>query len=168
MHLHLKVRHLHSPFLIGVNGVLARWVFKKSYLWNINKLQISREISCKLSVLDEIFSIRVTESGPKSRFSLFGPILSLYATKILLVYCRLKVYKTKSKMNFWLTASTNVESTRLCHKSKSFWVFFGSGSGVFDCDWWSNFIKKGDAFCFTSLHLVFLAKQCVPLAPNNI
>ena len=59
------------------------------------------------------FAVRVKKSGPKSRDH---PIPSGETEKIMLLYCNLKVYKMKLEINFLLTASTNGELTRLCHK----------------------------------------------------
>ena len=72
---------------------------------------------------------------------------SLENEKIRFICCRLKVYKMRSKINFWITASTNGESKQLCHKPNNFCIF-GSGSGVLECDWRSKFLKKKRWFVF--------------------
>ena len=134
------------PSWLGVTGTIARWVFKESWIWDINKLQAARGLSCEIIVTSWTRSstVRVTESDPKSRDH-SKP--SLETEKIKLVYCRLKVNKKRREMNFLLTASTNWESTQSCHKWNVFclfWLWFG-------CAWLrlaDEFLLKGGWFLF--------------------
>ena len=84
----------------------------------------------------------------------------------MLLYSRLKVYELRKETNFWITASTNGESTRLCPKRNDF-CLFGTISCVLDCDWWIKFLRKEDKFPFSLTRLVFFAQQCVPLPTKN-
>ena len=108
----------------------ARWLFKTSCIWDINNFQAAREISWELIVISwtRSCSVRVTESGPKSTDH-SQP--SLETKKIMLLYCRLEVYKLKLGRNFCITTSTNGYSTRLRHKWIDFclfWLWFGYAS----------------------------------------
>ena len=107
---------------LGLTGTLARRLFKKSCLSDINKLQAAREISCELIVISwkRSFTVRVNESGPKSRDH---STPSLEIEKILLLYCRIKGYKMTTKLILWSTVSTNGVSARLCHKKIDFCLF---------------------------------------------
>ena len=61
--------------------------------------------------LDESFTVRVTESGPKPRkHSIKLPQVK----EIMLFFCRLEVCKLGMEMNFWLTVSNNMDSARVC------------------------------------------------------
>ena len=108
----------------------ARWLFKKSCSWDNNKFQAAREFSWELIAISwtRSCSVRVTESGSKSRDH---SIPLLETEKIMLLYCRLEVYRIKLGMNFCITTSTNGNSTRLCHKWIDFclfWLWFGYAS----------------------------------------
>ena len=107
------VPHLHSSFLIGSNWNLRQMILQKSLLWDNNKFQTARRTSWELFVFSwtTSFTVRVTESGPKSRDH---SIPLMETEKIMLPYHRLKNYETRLEMNFWLTVSTSGESTRLC------------------------------------------------------
>ena len=107
------------PSWLGVLGTLPRWLFKKSCLWDINYLKAATGISCELIVMScpRSLPVRVTEIGPKSRKH---SIPSLETQKIMLFYCRLKVFKMRSNISFWLSASSNGVSTRLCHNWNTF------------------------------------------------
>ena len=112
---------------LGVFGTRARWLFKKSCLWDKNKLQAARENFWELFVIfwTRSSTDRVTQSGPKSR-SLSKPSSEIEIT--MLLYCRLKVYKMTMEMNFPLTVSTVWLSTRLCVNWTDFcflWHRFG-------------------------------------------
>ena len=52
-------------------------------------------------------------------------------------------------MIFWLTVSTN-GSRHEYDVNGRIVAFFGSGSGVVDCDWRRNFFKKDMVFHFRS------------------
>ena len=133
------------PSWLGVIGTRARCLFKKSCLWDSNKLRAAREISWEIFVISWTTSlkIRITESGPKPK-NYSKPLLE--TEKSMFHYCRLKVYKLRMQMNFWLTVSTNGESTRSCHKWNDFFFFYGTGWGVLDCDWWRKSLKNGVGF----------------------
>ena len=47
-------------------------------------------------------------------------------------------------------------------------TFAGSGSDLLDSDWRKNLFNNGDGFSFSWARLVFLAKECVRSALNNI
>ena len=112
------------------------------------------------------FTVSGTESVPKSRnYS----ILSLENEKIILRYYRVKVYKMRKEMNFWLAVSTNGQLTRLCHKWNNFCLFWF----MFGCAWlWlgESFLQKcrRKSSWFSSSWFVFFRKQCEPSPPNNI
>ena len=155
------------PSRLEVTGTLARRLFKKSCVCDINKLQAARGISFEIIVISwtRSFTVRVTHSGQKSRDH---SIPSLGTEKIMLLSSTLKVYKMRSKLNFWLTASTNGESTRLCHKlndfCRLFWLLLG-------CAWlWlaEEFHQKWRWLLFIVVVTHFFAKQCVLLPPNKI
>ena len=57
------------PSWLGVNGTHARWVFRKSYLWDNNKLQGARGFLRELLVTywTRSFTVRVTESRQNPR-----------------------------------------------------------------------------------------------------
>ena len=120
------------PSWLGVTGTRATWLFKKSCLWDNNKIQAARRNSCEFIVFSwaRSFTVRVTESGPKSRNHSI-PLLD--TEKLMLLYCRLEVYKMRMEMSFWLTVWTNGESTRICYKWEDFY-HFGSRSGVPESD----------------------------------
>ena len=154
------------PCWLVVFGNRARWLLIKFYLWDNNKLQAARGISWELVVISwrRSFTVRLTESGPKSRVH-SKP--SLETEKVILLHCRFKAFEVRMEMNFWLTVSTNGESTRFCHKRKSF-SFFGSISAVLVCDRRRNFFEVGKGFSFSQSQLVFMAKLCVPTPPYHI
>ena len=110
------------------------------------------------------FTVRITESGQKLREH---SILSLETEKINLLYCRLKLYKRGMEINIWLTVSTNGYLTRSSHNWTGF-CFFGSGSGVLDCDWRRFFFRNGDGFWFSLSRLAFSTKQFVQSPPKKI
>ena len=130
--------HLQSLLLVGVFGNCDRWLFKKSCLWDSSKLQATKSTYCRF--LTRPFTFRVTESLPKSGGD---SMMSLETKKIMLLYCRLKMYKTRMKMKFWLTVSANGESTRW-----NDFCLFGLSSVVAHCDWRRKVFKKGDGFSF--------------------
>ena len=57
------------PCWLGVTGTRARWLFENCCLWDSNKLQAARGNSFELIIFSwtRSFTVRVTESGPKSR-----------------------------------------------------------------------------------------------------
>ena len=125
------VPRLHSFFLVGrrIIGTRARRLVKTSCLRDNNNIQAAGWISRELTVISWIrsFTVRATESNPKSR----NPSKpSLETQKIMLLYCRLKLYKTRLALVFLLTLTTNGESTRLCDK----WIVFGFRF-KFGCAW---------------------------------
>ena len=87
------------PCWLGVTGTRARWFFKNSWFWDNNKLLAARGISCELDIMSwtRYFLFRVTEFGPKSRDH---STPSLETAKIMLLCCRLKVYKMRIFMKF--------------------------------------------------------------------
>ena len=83
------------PCWLGLNGTRGRWLFRKSWVCDNNELQAARKISWELLVTPwtRSFTVRVTESGPKSKDDSIPP---LETEKIMLLYCRLRVYKISS------------------------------------------------------------------------
>ena len=129
---------------LGATETRARWLFKNSCLWDNYKLQAARGISWQLIVNSwaRSFIVSVTESDQKSKDH-SKP--SLETEKIMLFLCRLKIYKMRLWMKFWLTVSTNGLLTRLCHKWNNFCLF----RFKFGCAWlWlaEKFLRKGDGF----------------------
>ena len=76
---------------LGAIGTCARWLFKNSCLWDSNKLQAARGKYWELYFISRRRSrlVTVTKSGQKSRDH---SELSLETEKIMLLYCRQKVY----------------------------------------------------------------------------
>ena len=131
---------------LGVIGTCARWIFKKSGHWDNNKLEAARRLYWEPIVIfwTRSFTVRVTESGPKSRNH---SIPSLEAEKVTLLYCRQKVYELRLQTSFWKIVSTNGKSTWFCHK----WNDFHLLSLMFRCDWlWlvSKCLRKRSWFFF--------------------
>ena len=91
--------------------------------------------------LDNFFRVRVNESGPKSGEN---SIALLETKKVILLICRLKVYKKRPKMSFLLTVETNRKSTRLCQTCNVFCAFYGTSWCMLDCDKRIFFFKNGD------------------------
>ena len=81
---------LNVPSWLGVIGTRARWLFKKSCLWDKSNCQAARGISWELIVIfwSRSFTGIVTDSGPKSRVYW---IPSLETEKIMMILCTLAV-----------------------------------------------------------------------------
>ena len=78
-----------------------------------------------------LYTVRITKSGPKSREH---SIALLETEKVILLKCRLKVYKMKLEMRFRVAVATIGKSTRLCPKCKVFLPFLVTSSCMLDCD----------------------------------
>ena len=121
------------PCWLAVIGIQAQLLFKKSCLWE--KKQAS---GCQWGFLwtychslDNFFTVRVTESGPKSGKN---SIVLLETEKVILLDCRLKVYEMRQKMSFRVNVSTIAKSTQLCRKRTVFFAFLGTSWCRLDCD----------------------------------
>ena len=112
------------PCWLGVIGTCARWLLKKSCLWDSSHCQANRGFSCELIVIfwSRSFTAIVAESDPKSRVNW---IPSLETEKIMIfgklkvswvaVDCRLKLNEMIWKMNMLLKLSANRKRIRLFH-----------------------------------------------------
>ena len=125
---HLNLRELrppsHSPLLGRGNWNSSCLVVQKL----LSLRQQQQVPSCHKSLLGiychfstKSLTVRVIEFGPKTRDN---SIPFLGTENFMLFYYRLKVYKTRMEKCFSLTASTNGESTRLCHKRINFCLFW--------------------------------------------
>ena len=150
--------HLQSLLLVGVFVNCDRWLLKKSRLWDSSKLQATKSTYCRF--LPRPFTFSVTESLPKSRGD---SMMSLETKKIMLLYCRLKVYKTRMKIKFWSTESANGESTRW-NDFCLFWTKLGYGSLSLA----EKGLQKKRRFFFFMVISRFFDKNFVPPQPNNI
>ena len=99
------------------------------------------------------FAVRVTESGPIWR----DHSIPLLQNKIMLLYCRLEMYRMRMQMNFWLLVSTNGESTRLCHN----WIFFC----FFGLRFWCAWLRFEEIS--SKMELVFLFRNRDPIFLQN-
>ena len=85
------------------------------------KLQAAKGISWEfLFSWTKSLIVRVTESRPKLR-NHSKPTLE--TKKIMLRHCKLKVCELRMQIKFWLTVSTNRDSTVLCYKKNAFFPF---------------------------------------------
>ena len=111
------------PFWLESIAARARWLLKRSCFWDNNKLQAARGISWEyiVSSWSRSFTVRVSESGSKWKDH---SMPSLETKKIMLLYCRLKVYKMRMQKIFWLTVSTNGYSIRSSHKKYDCCLFW--------------------------------------------
>ena len=111
------------PRWLAVIGIQAQLLFKKSCLWEKNKLQAASEVSCEPIVIPWTicFTVRVTESGPKSGKN---SIVLLETEKVILLDCRLKVYKMRQKMICRVNVAAIRKSTQLCRKCTVFLPFW--------------------------------------------
>ena len=138
------------PCWLGVMETCARWLFKKSCLWDNSNCQAAWGVSYELIVKfwSRSFTAKVTESGPKSRVHW---IPSLKTEKIIIfctlnvswvaVDCRLKLNKMIWKMNMSLKSSTNSKRIRLF----LIWTHFNLFWFGFGCAWlWlaEKFLQK--------------------------
>ena len=98
-----------------------------------NKLQAASEVSCEPIVIPWtiLFTVRVTEPGPKSGKN---SIVLLETEKVILLDCRLKVYKMKQKVSFRVNVAAIGKSTQLCRKCTVFFAFLGTSWCRLDCD----------------------------------
>ena len=97
----------------------------------ISRLPVSFLVNL-LSFLGKVFfTVRITKSGPKSREN---SIALLETEKVILLKCRLKVYKMKLEMRFRVAVATIGKSTRLCSKCILFLPFLVTSSCMLDCD----------------------------------
>ena len=110
------------PCWLGVIRIEAQGLFKKSCLWDKNKLQAASEISCEPFVIPwkSFFTVRITQSTPMSGEN---SIASFSIEKVILTYFRLMVWKLRLEMSFRITVETNGNSTQLCQKCKFFCPF---------------------------------------------
>ena len=146
------------PSWLGVIGTRARWIFKRFCLWDNNKLQTNGRSSWEYFVNSwtRSFTVGVTESCPKTTdYS----IPSLETDKIMMLYCRLEVYKIRMEIKFWLTVSTNGESTRLCHKWNNFCLF----GFTFWCAWLREVEKLIQKWRLISFFIVATRFFCKPM-----
>ena len=108
---------------LGVTGTLARRLLKSLMFGTSTSSKLQEEFL--VNVLS--FPRRVPlQSGSltlvQSRETIECPRWKL--RKIMLLSCRLKEYKMRTKLNFWLNSSTNGDLTRLCHKWNDFCLFW--------------------------------------------
>ena len=99
----------------------------KICLWDNNKLQTATNFSGELIVTlwTRSFTVRVTESGPKSRDYSIPPLES---EKVMLPYSRLNFSKMGMELTFGLTVSSNRKLSELFHEWKDIcllWYRFG-------------------------------------------
>ena len=151
---------------LGVTGTRARWLFTKTCLWGNNQLQAARENSRKLIVSSwtRSFTVRVTESGPNLRDH---SMHLLETEKIMLLYCRLKVYRMKIEKNFWLPVSTDEKRHNYAIKGRII-AFFGSRSGVIKSDWRRYFYKERISFFFFVITTRLFDMAMCRIPPSNI
>ena len=79
---------------------------RQMVVWKFLSLRKQQALGCRKKFLrtschcwDAIFTVRVTESGPKSRDHL---IPSLEAEKVMLLYCWLEMYTMRKEMKFFI------------------------------------------------------------------
>ena len=126
--------------LVGGDWDSSQMVVQNFLSLNNNKLQAARRIFWEHFAISwtRSFTVTITESSANSRGQ---SIPTLDTEKIVLLYRRLKVYKERLEMIFWLTVWTNGKSTRLCLDCKNF-CFFWHNSIVADSIWRRNFSKS--------------------------
>ena len=115
------VPHLHTPLLVGGNWNSHMMVVQKVLSWQQQSPSCQRSsfgTSCHF--LDKILLVTVTLSGLKSKDHW---IPWSETEKIMLLYCRLKVYEKKKEKKFWFTVSINGKSTRLYLTRNDFCFF---------------------------------------------
>ena len=115
---------------LGVTRTHPRWFFKNFVFETTASSKLPEEFLADfLFILGrDVFTVSVTDSRPKSRDH---SILLFETEKLMLLYCRLEMYKVRTEMSFWLTVSNNGESARKYNKCNHFCLFcrrFGCAS----------------------------------------
>ena len=135
------------PCWLGVTGTRARWLFKNCCLWDNYKLQGARGISWEIIVISwtRSFTIRVSESGPKSRDN-STPRWRL--RKSCFFNVDWKCMKLDCKWSFgWLYQPMGCRNDYALNGIT--FAFLGSGLHVLGSDWRRNFFESGDGFSFS-------------------
>ena len=143
-------RFLHSCFLVTVIGTRARWLFKNSCVLGKQQAPSCQRNFLKVIIIywTKYFTVSVTESGPNSRSS---SKLLLETGKVMLLYCRLKLYKKKCKWFSWLTVSTKLYHLGIRHAYAINGMIFAlfDTKSVLEFDWWTSYFKNWDSVAFS-------------------
>ena len=110
------------PNRFSVFGICANWLPKKPCLCWCCKFDVEWGFSYLLVVVSRTrsFASRFTEYEPKST-NHWIPLLE--SEKLMLFYCRVKLYKIKLETKVWWFVSNNGSSIRVFHRWNDFSLF---------------------------------------------
>ena len=142
------------PWHFGVVETRAKWLYKNSSPWDKQKSQAGRGISWKHILISRTttFTVRMIESGLKSR-DYWAP--SLETEKLMVLDCRLNMYKIDQKRNFGLL----YQPTRNRYNYAIHRVTLAANWSRFGCGWlWLAKIlpwEGGRILCFATTTCLF-------------